>query len=300
MKKLILILIFVSGCGLIKAQTYVPFPDSNATWRTLHYIQGGCDYPDFCKYEYTINSDTIIGSYSYRKIFERSNSNYTYQYRGALRELNEKIYFRPNSCTYDILFYDFNIVPGDTIKNVPDGPFCSSSFQNELVLISIDSVLINNKYRKRYNLYDGYEGNLFWLEGIGSSHGLLNPSIPHVTCSCPYYLTCFIQEDTLLIEMNNPYSSYCYPLTSVTESILSKNNNVNIIPNPVTSSSVFKINNLNWTNSTLEIYSYSGQKIKSILIDLQTTINRSDFQRGLYIYRLITKSEIINGKFEVE
>ena len=293
MKKLILFLAFLCLVGIAKAQQYVAFPDSNVTWRTVNYQQGACDYPDFCKYEDTYSGDTIINAIIYHKIIERNNSNYTYHYIGALRELNRKIYFMPNNCFQDKLYYNFNLFVGDTI-NVPLGSSCFTAFNDILYLGSIDSILINNHYRRRFNFeeYD-YGDTTYWIEGIGSSRGLFYPGIPHVTCYCPWYLTCFLQDNLLLYNQNIAPYSFCYPLTSI-EIILNNENKINIFPNPSTDN----ISIESRPSATIEISNIQGLLIKTLAAsDTKTNVDVSALPCGVYVVQVKTETEIAVKKF---
>ena len=138
MKKIIILLVFVSGCGFLQAQTYVPFPDSNATWSEIDFYQGYCYPPSYCKYTLFINGDTIINSQAYHKIY--SNDSSSNSYRGGLRENNKRIYYFDKDCTHDILLYDFNLNIGDSIR-LSCG-YCDTTYPMYMKVISLSLIHI--------------------------------------------------------------------------------------------------------------------------------------------------------------
>ena len=78
---------------------------------------------------------------------------------------------------------------------------------------------------------------------------------------------------------------------------------VKITPNPVTDISILKFENEQFKNFTLEIYNITGIKIKIIqnIKKNKVELNRNEFKKGIYLYRLYnTELNIYTGKFIVE
>jgi hypothetical protein len=208
MKNLILSLIFASGISLINAQTYFPFPDTNAFWNELRYYQGQCEPPDYCTYTFYFQGDTILDSLSYHKMY--SNDNYSISYAGGLREINKKVYYFDRDCPAPVLLYDFGLNVGDSIALAC--MLCDEEESQYMKVISIDSVLIGDMtYRKRTNFDFGPSQS--WIEGIGSVSGLFYPYYSCVTCICGVELVCFEQDGMTLYqnEDNVPCFNYAVP-----------------------------------------------------------------------------------------
>ena len=201
MRKLLLICIILLP-ALIKAQQYVPFPDSNVSWSEFYYGQAG---PNL-KYTYFIQGDTNINSQLYHKIYSNDSSS-TFFYIGGLRKYNKKIYFIDKNCSHDILLYDFNLTIGDSIKS--SCILCDTTLSLYMKVVTIDSVLLPDMtYRKRIN-FDW--GSIYsWIEGIGSIFGLLYPENNCSTCICWTELVCFKHNDTTLYLHEDNVSCFDY------------------------------------------------------------------------------------------
>ena len=73
-------------------------------------------------------------------------------------------------------------------------------------------------------------------------------------------------------------------------------------PNPATSAITFDIQKTSEKTYTLQIFNFMGRKVhETENITPKTTINLSDYNRGLYIYQLKDASGKIveSGKFQV-
>jgi hypothetical protein len=113
-----------------------------------------------------------------------------------------------------------------------------------------------------------------------------------------FKLLCYFENDTL--KYSDPGYAACYYNTVGIENITAKRLRVNVFPNPVTSTSVLSVDGQQDEEYVLNIYSVSGQHLKSVLIKDKFFINGTDFASGLYIYRIMDpKTEIISGKFWV-
>lgn len=286
MKK-ILLLFSVLLVHFANGQTsvYHPFPDSNAVWN-IHYqfycfSNGTADE----YYSITISGDTLINSQAYHKLttpYVQSFSTGTCggistSYKGAIRQdtTNRKVFFVPPSSNTEQLLYDFTMQVGDTVR----GYTAPITTQPDTVQ-SIDSVLVGSTYRKRWNINTCY--NIHFIEGIGSTYGLMERSPGCITDQADYAITCFQQNGQTLYPNT---TTNCQLITSVNsiDKILQQ---VNVFPNP--SNGSFTVD--------------YGQSIKEIqLTDLlgniilqQQTNNLTKFsignlQSGTYILTLIDK-----------
>jgi hypothetical protein len=177
----------------LSAQKYYPFETSNAVWNELkesgYLKESGHDYPPNKFIEtYFINGDTIINDFKFYKIFIQGSNDSSYV--GCFREEDRKVYY--NGVDYFhfetdsiILLYDFNKQKNDTIY---------TGTWHRAVINEIDSILIGNSYRKRFQMDDGQ----FWIEGIGSNFGFLYPMTEIPTMYWRSELICYKHNDSLL------------------------------------------------------------------------------------------------------
>ncbi len=162
---------------------YKPFPLLQASWivtETGPFITGQ-QTNSWSQYE--ANGDTIIGSYTYKKVYGAYATNvpifgpksFSFGYRNDIPNKKVHILTKINGQYKDTLWYDFNLTIGDTLKETySSGNFYSPLPHNPMyydrrIVKSIDSVLICNEYYKRFNFNCGAGGfqNLGLVEGFG-------------------------------------------------------------------------------------------------------------------------------------
>jgi len=199
---LIVALLFVTN---VYSNHYYPFVKENVEWQVVYST-----YPYNFQLSrttvnqiYTLFGDTVINQLTYKKLCLKSELNYQpiYQYMGAVRESDKKVYyvgngyfttFNPSAANaakvksmYDcfsseksgdqeILLYDFNAKTGDYVE-------WGYTYRQ---IVYEDSVLVGNAYRKCLHLSDHDKV----VEGIGSVvNGMLSFVTPVPTCSDYYF-----------------------------------------------------------------------------------------------------------------
>jgi hypothetical protein len=245
MKKILLILI--SYLWLVNgfAQSYKPFPESNAYWIESHgWLQqnGNCGFAYFsyvCPFYF--GSDTIINTIAYHSL--RTHRTWTitntqiqfgcpYQYSyntpdGIFAYIRQdtsakKVFIYDLVNNQDTLLYDFNLTAGNSLPQTYNNP----NYPN-VIVTSIDSVLLTDGYHKRYKLDIGVSlDSAAIIEGIGSTFGLFAPLLGH-----------FENGDALICFSQNNITTYpnASALCDLTIGIASAENEqpLGIYPNPV-------------------------------------------------------------------
>jgi hypothetical protein len=298
----------ISSTGIFgQVSVYHPFPDSSAVWT----IQGeGCcvtscpppptPNPVITDHNisYYIQGDTIINNTTYHKIMH-SGSIYhhclfgssvnqwqqiTPAYIGAIRQdtLLKQVYFLQLSFSQECILYDFDLSIGDTLNYG-----CMNNSGSCAVVTSIDSVLIGNSYRKRFNLSTNPPYSI--IEGIGSTAGFYEPLCPFEYSA---NLVCFSQNGQTL-----------YPDTTTNCSILSSINEPSefslnkVSPNPFKYTTTITTGS-DFIGSILYIYNCFGGIQRSVVIkDNTTLIHRESLSSGIYLYRCINEDgKVLSGK----
>ena len=274
-----------------QTNVYHPLPDSNATW--YEHIYGGVPpnvyYNDYSLF---ISGDTIIGSYSYHKLYATgywtygggSMNYYSNEYRGSFRQdtLQKKVFFISDTSLHEELLYDFNLDVGDTL------PEAYNNYYNSNKVIEIDSILVGCVYHKIFYLAPlsdtGYLPNEEYaiIEGVGSTLGLYPPIMMGIEAGSQLYY--FV------------YNGQYYPTTCgvFVPEIESKNLGIEIFPNPFSTTTTIKINgSMNFTDLT--IYNSFGQQVKQIKnISRQTIVlHRDNMPSGIYLLQLTRDNEIL-------
>jgi hypothetical protein len=225
-----------------QAQSYHPFPDSNAIWNTT-----GNNVFTNAKYEfrYGMCGDTVINSKTYSKVYSLVDTilvNPLSTYFGAIREdADKKVWFLMPGYDETIL-YDFSAQPGDTIRYQTGGALCGTNITfwpqtpHYLTVVSIDSILLENgEYRKRWHLSGGIMSDQ-WVEGFGSIFwfGLFNPLISDIAlCGDSYDFACFRQNyETIYLNNTNCGTCYCNIILSSSDIFDNHDSRLTISPNP--------------------------------------------------------------------
>ena len=155
--------------GALRSQN-VPFPQSNAVWKVSQTTIAG---PIFG--HTVLCGDTMLNGTNFSQVLDLQvdsalNIVSTY-FRGGLRSNGGVVRFLPNDGSPELLLYDFNLEVNDVID-------LTEVFFGNIVNRKVDSVkveLLAGKMRKVIYFEPGYQGAPveYWIEGIGSSYGLL-------------------------------------------------------------------------------------------------------------------------------
>ena len=304
-KVLLVVLAALSYTTVARSQTYVyhPFPELNAYWTVdaQGCCASNCPPPpnpnpvlDDFSISYYLQGDTVIDNDSYHKI-HRSGTVHSYcaygnyidewsiiddEYMGAYRQdINLKQVFFISPFGEECILYDFSLNPGDTLdygcQNCP------------AVITSIDSVLVGNNYRRKFNLSTSYS----IIEGIGSTSGLLEP-----LCPFEYFgtLICFVQDEQTLYPDT---TTTCELITRVKE--IKSSLSMSFSPNPFYTQTTLKTNRV-LKNATLKICNVFGQEVKQMnnINGQLITLTRGSLPGGMYIILLIEDNKTVSsGKF---
>lgn len=197
--KFIFTLITLLTCLFVNAQTYVEFPDSNASWKITKVT-----YPDLTNELDGFSKSTlsyIVGEkeiqsleYIAIKIDDEFDSDFPDTI--YIRESNKVIYYYDQLNSIDHILYDFNLNVGDTFSY-------GNELNDILIVHNIDSIQIGEKFHKRYsvmpplgigNIYEYID--LYFVEGIGSNQGLFYPFNFFYLSGGFIHFDCFMRNDT--------------------------------------------------------------------------------------------------------
>ncbi|MGE0635696.1 MAG: T9SS type A sorting domain-containing protein [Bacteroidia bacterium] len=322
MKKLLLLVMLIPiAIGMFQqsvlAQTnvYHPFSDS-AVWRIDYVhntlVQYQCNIHYYFQ-DYS-SGDTLINAQVYKKIKRSyiyidtvlcSNSTSAPNiigtgYIGALRDdtlANKAFFLFPNTDT-DSLLYDYNLNVGDTM----DGFISRAPWDNNRIVLSIDSVLITGEYRKRWN-FDSINtpvGNdpFYLIQGIGTSCGLIELATTYSLDFTKRFLVCVYDSSGSLFVSGYNSEQGCKPIV---ESVNEVNilNALNLYPNPA--STIINIQSLvNSPWSMVTIHNTQGALVYHSIFDIErSTFDISQFPSGLYYLHLQSGEGVAVKKFEV-
>jgi len=282
-----------------------------AVWN-VHYSRGdwNCLADDYFSYSYF--GDTVLGIYTYKKVYVITvNSSgdiwcagmgpFGGGYKGAIRQdtATHKVFFVRPGQSYEAVLYDFNLNVGDTVPYDTTG---DCMYPGYVTIVSIDSILIGNQYRKSYTTN-------FWftiIEGIGSSQGLLEAG-----CNCndgySWWLTCFSQNGQTLFPDT---ITNCDIIDMVREQTITNPGSAIILsPNPFHTTTTMRISNPDFKNLApvtigIKIYDALGTLMRSEKTEFKNAneikIDRGGLSDGLYFFQLTNKELSASGKFIIE
>ena len=177
--------------GYRKSKLVIP----NKKW--IYLIAGS--YPDtaiYTDWRYKIGNDTIVDGTEYKNLlFAQNSDNYNGLIGFIREEENGKVYFKRYSKSeeQEYLLYDFGMEVGDTARL---GYF--NSFHR------LDSTDRNIDGKKVYYFTGSQFGTDIWIEGVGSTRGLLKEQI---VGGAKMFSCCLLGGEQLY---HNPRFESCY------------------------------------------------------------------------------------------
>jgi|GEM_PF-628475 len=273
-----------------QTSTYHPLPESYAVWNVYYqYSCFGLGNGGSTAYDYpiVISGDTVIQNQLYKKLetpfFLGTTIGDCYSipvdpaYQGAFRQdiSNKEVYYVPQFGTEEELLFDFNMEVGDTVKGH------LATYNDNHIITSIDSILVDNNYRKQWNI--GASSGLRLIEGIGSTFGFFKP-LPSVLSHQPFFdLTCFQENGTTLYPEN---TTDCLVVTDI-QSVTNEKLATTAFPNPSTEAVQL---NFGKTVSclTVNVFSSLGELISSKQIKYLDSYKQILPEvQGIYLIQLI-------------
>lgn len=216
---IIFILCFLS----LNAFSQVPdYLNNSPEWRIRQTIDW--NYPCIPIHDYTLytNGDTVIGSYTYKRIRKHGKTVMTYFAPPPDNGCNGTTYYnesagfvRQDALRFyqyiefvgDTLMYDFDLALGDTT------PTTSVWNSGDWIVTSIDSLLINGNYHKKFFLNNGSIDSTFIIQGLGSRAGLFEQFHGFFESDCN--LLCYAQNSTTYFPVLDQECDYSVGLAEV-------------------------------------------------------------------------------------
>jgi hypothetical protein len=159
---------------LIKAQSTLSFPSQMATWQEGYYLSANQIIPE----RKVLCGDSTINNKTYSKIFSIIFNNQGLEsnrfYEGALRSETDFVFWIPKNESMEILLYDWSLESTQTISLQT-----ITGSQNVLVAKSNEYITTSDGVLRRAIVFKSQGGGVeeVWIEGIGSSSGILSRGV---------------------------------------------------------------------------------------------------------------------------
>jgi Secretion system C-terminal sorting domain len=249
-------------------------------------------------------NDTIINDLVYKKVECSIDENQQFwSVFGFIREdSNKRVFYKLNASEPEYLFYSFNIQLFDIITAYTINTFENNFFiqPQTYLVISIDSVLIGETFRKRINLgapEDPTYSFEQWIDSTGNIGGLLHNNNLMVGRD-GYSLLCFFENG--IVKYHNPNFDSCYIVTGLDNKYFA-DMTVRISPNPMIERSTLVVeNSKKGAKMQIDFYDLMGRKVYSKIFLNELQITRNEFQPGIYFYKIFERiGYILTGKIIV-
>ncbi len=302
MKKLLTLALLILAYS---AHAQVPdYFSDNPEWRQDWWFGGAMPCLEIYNYVYYLNGDSVVGNYTYKKVFKRGkheynwmapppsgycNGSYFYNFFYVLiRQDSLKVYIREGN-NNEALLYDFDLAVGDTL---PETYFL---MEDDIVVTSIDSILVGESYRKVFSLSCECMISNLLIEGIGFGEGFLE-YFPD--WEFPARLICFALNGITY------YPSYGAPCDLMTVNINEpeiKDIDFEVFPNPSAGNISVKLYSDEKTTVNIKVSDISGRNLS----DEKWVINQrmnvksldlSSFDKGIYFISIIGKDGESKGR----
>ncbi|MEI6346368.1 MAG: T9SS type A sorting domain-containing protein [Bacteroidota bacterium] len=257
------------------SQSYIPLLQHGNQWNVLRDAANPTVYTKIFK----IDIDTVIGGKQCVKLVSSNDSSSmaNYHFSNYMYEdtITKKIYTFDNQLNMH-LYFDFNAQVGDSLFLFD--PFSGISTCDTFIVSNIENIMIDNLNRKKFTM--SYLSNNIqypncdnWIEGIGSSRGIIYGAVNPLWVGSPYKLLCLKNSDHLVYQNAN----YCYFTNVGIED--NEKNSVLVYPNSVKDMLIID----NVKNMQIKVYDLLGRlQIQKNLTEGNNQIVCSNLTAGIY------------------
>lgn len=287
----------------LKAQVNYPIPqEPTSEWR-IDYAQwdGTSNYVRTNAARIFVAGDTLINGNTYSRLLSTGvittswlGGSYDYPYENAfygfIRTDTARTWFFYDST--EELLYDFTLQAGDTL------PVTTINWSPTVIISSVDSVLVNGKYLRRFNLFDPVQSDLichWYIEGIGSENGLISPM--QMMMDNGWYFDCYAEDHVPVF----PEDSDCI-LSVNAMNMEAPAGRTEVFPNPAEDFLTVRMYSPEGCEVELGILDISGRQVSGLMQHLisglnEFPVNVSSLEHGMYLLTAKPDSDILNVKF---
>lgn len=284
--------IFIMFVVIVLGTSAQPFLSTDKVWSTMVGPVSGCSSFYCSSYFTKFAGDTLIEGIQYMKVLhskDQQMKNWTTQ--GFIREdSNKKVFYRDVIAKGECQLYDFGCKTGDTL-------FLNCACRESGFLVdSIKTIVTDGIPRKSFYLtYLRIKTHEVWIEGIGSTMGILNGgSFNHCMTGGGEALLCYYEAG--IKKYQSPViQNYCYLSPDIINGIILEKavSKFKVYPNPVSGELfVQPVSTVN-IGYTLELVSVKGELLRTECVEAGNSpyvLNVSSLKKGIYLLRMSSDS----------
>ena len=308
-KKIITLLALVFCLGA-RAQTnvYHPFPSIYGDWGVFETVfpPAGSMFgiTHYLQYVYYTAGDTIINTLNYKKVNYINEGAYTgvatplnqiftggtYNFAYRNDSINKKVYIVPNDSLHELLWYNFNLNIGDTLKGTYSTVYKYASISpfDAMKVDSIDSIAVCGNYHKRYvcNCLDTYSySQVYLIEGMGFTSNFISTCLSD---NCAF--------EPGIIDNTNAWSVDACPNALGIKSNKPFETMVQVFPNPANTILNVELRMQN-ESTDMTITDMLGNKVRQVPFNTQhLTLNIADLSEGIYNISISSSEGVVNKR----
>lgn len=256
-------------------------------WSNLEYGSEQPDHENYHSYWIKFQGDSIIHNTLYKKMFRSDDSlHMNWVSYGFMREdSSKKVYAYGIPTNYfsasEVLLYDFNINKGDRLS-------IGLGFY-----IPVDSVGYMTLENKKYKTI--YISSIKWIEGIGSTDGIIWGMNNLLLSGLDRYLVCYSENDSLFYHSQNLNSCFINHVAT----------GIQVLNEQKVSVQLTKDNNETFllfsgalpAEIKMSIYDVTGKLLYNGIYNInKINLSELNLHSGFYVFEAITGNQKYCGK----
>ena len=248
-----------------------------------------------------LRGDTIIAGNNYKKLIQIDPAtNNTIELKGFMREENGQVVFRHPNSENEFMLYDFSLNTGQEFAL----DYGFSEGELWFKVMDVDSININNSPRKRLFIASKYIPETItdvWIEGIGSTNGVLSPCYDSFYFGSKRKLLCYfenqelIYQDSILNECyydDNDSTLLTYVFYGTSGYNTPTESAFYLYPNPASEAITIYTD---YNDQDIEIVGYEGKRVgRYTLSARENRISVGNLPEGTYFIRLINNKKVVS------
>jgi hypothetical protein len=285
--------VFLMICLLLNGQEYQPLVVEGNSWSVVGWSWGNA-----WTHYYFIEGDTTINSIDYKKLYKTPDSllQNDVAFWGGIREdtISKEVFYYFSEWSGENRLYKFGLEVNDTVTVW--SLECQSFIARVLETDMITDLSGTERRRMKIEFYGGGPLGEYWIEGVGSTYGLISSGNYSCLADLNFDMLCFSKNTDLYLM--NPLFDACHITQVGIRDRQDEKEKIQLVPNPVSGHSQITVPDSKTVKSIylMDVFGNTIQELPSNT----SSISRENLSPGIYFLRVATsEGEILNCRFIV-